>query len=570
MLSLGINGIDKIFHDASASLVRDDRVIASAEEERFNRKKHTNGLPFNAIEFCMKEAGASFDDLDQIGYYLDPFVLKRVFVDDVVERFKCNPSALRHYAQAADRITKVEPTLRRKYGIGQRTKFRYLNHHLAHAASAYFISGFEESAILSLDGSGDRETCVIFRGDGPEISKVADVLVYPESLGFIYTVISAHLGLGWIEGPGKLMGLAGYGKPDPSVFQGIVSLRDDPSRPVEIDLSFFDYHIGGKGLSEKGRQRFGPPRDAKELLLQSHFDLAASTQGMLESAISHIVQFIPKLVPKVRNLCFAGGVALNVRANRLIVDSGLFEGFFVPPPANDAGTSLGCALQLNAENLRLRRFQFNVYCGPDIAEDYSIPKSLEKFRKRVTWKKLSEDEACEKAAELISQNMIVGWARGRMECGPRALGNRSILTNAMNPKAKDELNAKVKKREWFRPYAPSVLAEEATKWFDLPIPSPYMLLEAAVLPGKEAIIPGITHVDKTARVQTVTVSENPTYYKLIKAFMRRTGVPVVLDTSFNRHGEPIVNTPDEAIQALLGTGMDALFLGDYHVSKASS
>ena len=570
MLTLGINGIDKIFHDASATVVKDGKVVASVEEERFNRKKHSDGLPLNSIEFCMRKAGASFDDLDHIGYYLDPTVLKKVFVDDVVEKFGCTPRKLRYYAEAADRISKVEKTLRKKYRIGERTKFHYMNHHLAHAAGAYFLSGFDESAILTLDGSGDRETCAIFRGKGSEISKVEDVLVYPESLGFIYTTIAAHLGLGWIEGPGKLMGLAGYGKANPRLFEGVVRLKEDASKPVEVDLSFFDYYIGGTGLSEKGKQRFGPSRDPKERLQQAHFELAASTQAMLEAAISHIVRFIPELVPGTENVCFAGGVALNVRANRLIIDSGLFKGFFVPPPANDAGTSLGCALDLSAQYSGNQRYQFDVYCGPDIGEDYSIPEALEKVKKKVVWKKLSEDDLCEKAAELIGVNLIIGWARGRMECGPRALGNRSILTNAMNPQAKEELNAKVKHREWFRPYAPSVLAEEASKWFDLRVPSPYMLLEAKVLDGKESIIPGVTHVDKTARVQTVSQEQNPTYYRLISAFGRRTGVPLVLNTSFNRHGEPIVNTPEEAIRALLETRMDALFLGEYYVSKAGA
>ena len=570
MLTLGINGIEKIFHDASATIVRDDQIIASVEEERFNRKKHSNGMPFRAIEFCLRKANVSLEEVDHIGYYLDPDVLKKTFVDDVVERFDCKAGTLRYYVDTANRISRVEQTLRSRYRLKSSVQFHFLNHHLAHAAGAYFTSGFDDSAILTLDGSGDRETCAIFRGEGSDITKVNDVLVYPESFGFIYTVISAHLGLGWIEGPGKLMGLAGYGKTNPKLFEDVVSLKADPNRPIEIDLSYFDYHTGGPGLSKRGRQRFGAPRGSKAKLEQRHFDLAASTQDMLERAISHIVSFIPSLVPGTKNLCFAGGVALNVRANRLIVDSGLFEGFYVPPPANDAGTSLGCAVYLSAMNSGATKFPFDVYCGPDIERDYSIPAALEKFKKKVEWRKLSQNNLCEVAASLIEKNMIIGWARDRMECGPRALGNRSILTNAMNARAKEELNARVKLREWFRPYAPSVLQEEAAKWFDLPVPSPYMLLEAKVLPGKQAIIPGVTHIDGTARVQTVSRSGNPVYYKLISAFGKKTGVPVILNTSFNRHGEPIVNTPEEAIRALLETGMDALFIGDYHVSKTSS
>jgi carbamoyltransferase len=569
MITLGINGIEKIFHDASATIVRDDEVVASVEEERFNRKKHSNGMPFNSIEFCLRKANVSFDDIDHIGYYLDPLVLKKVFVDDVVSRFKCRAIRLHYVVSAAARISKVEETLRRKYRIGDRTEFHYVNHHLAHAAGAYYISGFDESAILTLDGSGERETCAVYKANRAEITKVQDILVYPESLGFIYTVISSHLGLGWVEGPGKLMGLAGYGKPDPTLFENVVILREDPSKPIEIDLSFFSYHTGGSGLSQKGLELFGEPRRRDAKLLERHFNLAASTQLMLERAVMHVVRFIPELVPGTRNLCFSGGVALNVRVNRLIIDSKLFEGFFVPPPDNDGGTSLGCALYLSATYTGNHRFRFDVYCGPDIEKDYSIDSTLEKFKKKITWRQLNEGELCEAASELIRERKIIGWARGRMECGPRALGNRSILTNAMNPRAKDELNSRVKHREWFRPYAPSVLEERSPEWFDLNGKSPYMLVEAKLLDGKETILPGITHVDQTSRIHTVTASANPTYYKLIQAIGRKTGVPVVLNTSFNRHGEPIVNTPEEAVRMLLQTEMDALFLGNYFVTKVA-
>jgi len=278
---------------------------------------------------------------------------------------------------------------------------------------------------------------------------------------------------------------------------------------------------------------------------------------------------VPRLLPSVKNLCFAGGVALNVCTNRRIVDSGLFEKLFVPPAASDAGTSLGCALQLDAQIGGRGQHEFDVYLGPDIARDYAVEPALRGFGDKVRWERLDEDSLCRAAAEHIAANKIIGWAQGRMECGPRALGNRSIITNAANPRAKDELNLRVKKREHFRPYAPSVLREHCGEWFDL-AHSPHMLLEARVLADKAARVAGIVHVDGTSRPQTVTPSTNARYYTMIRAVYEKIGVPMVLNTSFNLHGEPIVNTPEEAVRDLLETDMDALFVGDYHITKPAA
>jgi carbamoyltransferase len=565
--ALGINGVDGIFHDASASLVKDGEIIASVEEERFNRKKHSNGIPFNAISYCLKRANIAFDQVDHIGYYLDPLTLKRTMFDDVVAKFECPPEKIRYLADAAARISVVKPTLIDAYDASHDVDFHYINHHLAHAASAYFVSGFERSAILTLDGSGDRETCVLFKAEGAGISKVQDILVYPESLGYIYTIVASHIGLGWIEGPGKLMGLAGYGRPDPDLFKDIVMLNDDPRRPIEIDLSYFGYHLGESGLPAKTTERFGPPRQPADPLSKQHCNLAASTQYMLENAVLHVVRQIPELLPGSSNLCFAGGVALNVRVNRLIIDSRLFRRLFVPPPAHDGGTSLGCALYLAAMNSKEHKFSFDVYCGPDVATEFQVESVLDTYSGKVRWEKLAERELVERAVESLTQNKIIGWAQGRMECGPRALGNRSILANAMNPRTKDELNERVKHREPFRPYSPSVLREKCVEWFDVE-ESPYMLIEAMVLKEKRRMIPAVTHVDGTSRVQTVTPGGNPRFYNLIKRFYERTGVPVVLNTSFNQHGEPIVNRPEEAVEMLLQTDLDEVFVGDYHVTKS--
>jgi carbamoyltransferase len=564
MIVLGINGVDEIFHDASASLVVDGRIIASVEEERFNRKKHTNGIPFQAIEYCLKKAGIGAADVDYIGYYLEPEVLRKAFFTDIVEQFQCDPSRIDYILRTADNIHCIERRLREKLFFGPKTKFQFLNHHVAHAASAYYVSGFHRAAILTIDGSGDRESSVLFRGDGSKIEQIHDFLVYPESLGFIYTVFAAHLGLGWISGPGKLMGLAGYGRPDCSRFEDIIRLKEDPRRPIEIDLSFFQYHLGGPGMSAKGIARFGEPLQEGGELTQLHCNLAATVQKALERAILHIVSKLQYFLPEEKNLCLSGGVALNVTTNRRIKDLSGFDHLFITPPAYDGGTSLGCALYLSAKlSGEHDKSPFDVYLGPDI-EDYDVEAALRSFGSRIEWQRLPKPQLIERAAQALAEKRFIGWVQGRMECGPRALGNRSILANPILADTKYRLNAGIKKREAFRPYAPSVLQEECAHWFDLE-DSPYMLLEATVQRDKRHKIPAVVHIDGSSRPQTVTEHSNPLFYGVIKEFYQRTGVPLVLNTSFNQHGEPLVNRPEEAVAMLLATDLDELFLGDYHV-----
>lgn len=569
MIVLGINGVDEIFHDASATLVADGKIIASVEEERFNRKKHTNGLPFEAINYCLRKAGVSFAEVDHVGYYLDPDVLLKTFYTDVLETYRCDPAGIAYMANAAANIRCVEAKLRQRFPFGAGTKLHFLNHHLVHASSAYHISGFDRAAVLTVDGSGDHESSTLYLGSPYGLEKVHEFLIFPESLGFIYTIFAAHLGLNWISGPGKLMGLAGYGAPDMRLFNDIILLREDCQRPVEIDLSFFDYFRGGAGLSAKALERFGEPLVEGGKLTQAHIDLAASVQKALERAILHIVRQVPKLLPQEKNLCFSGGVALNVTTNRRIMQLGLFDTLFVPPPAYDGGTSLGCALYLDSKFSGRWRYRFDVYTGPDIEIDFEIEQACHSLDHEIEWERLSQDDLIQRAVDCLVSNKFIGWVQGRMECGPRALGNRSILANAMDANVKDNLNARVKKREGFRPYAPSVLREESSQWFDLE-DSPFMLLEATVRPEKRHLVPGIVHVDGTSRPQTVTEQANPRYYRLIRSFFERTGVPMVLNTSFNRHGEPIVNRPEEAIAVLLETELDDLFLGSYHVRRKSA
>jgi len=596
MIILGVSGAEGTFHDSSASLVVDGKIIASVEEERFNRRKHSDGLPFNAIAYCMQKGGVSFADVDHVGFFLEPEVLLKRMYGDLVERFGRVPKTIAYLGEAASHSFRMEERLRQDFPFGTRTKFHYLNHHLTHASSAYHISGFERAAVLTMDGFGERESSTLYVGSPNGLEKIHEFMAFPESLGSLYNSIAAHLGLGWSSGPGKLMGLAGYGTPDPELFGDVILLRDDCHKPVAIDASFLDFFRlaliwsaerrrtetadgaprpfrrsssfarGGSGLSDKAIRRFGEPRADGEELTQHHCDLAASMQKALEEAILHIVRQLPTLVPDERNLCFAGGVALNVTANRRILDLRLFDRLFVTPPANDGGTSLGCALYLDSLHSPRWTYAFDVYTGPHIEDDFDVEAACVSFGDRIVWEALEEPELIRRAADALAANKLLGWVQNRMECGPRALGNRSILANAMDPGVKDALNTRVKKREGFRPYAPSVLREESANWFNLD-ESPFMLLEATVHPHRRDRVPGIVHVDGTSRPQTVTEEANPRYYRLIRAFYERSGVPLILNTSFNRHGEPIVNRPEEAIAVLLDTELDELFVGRYHIRR---
>jgi carbamoyltransferase len=594
MIILGVCGAEAIFHDSSATLVIDGTIVASVEEERFNRKKHSDGLPFNAIAYCLQKGGVSPSDIDDVGFFLEPDALLKRMHGDIAQQYGHVPRTIAYLVEATANSFRMEEKLRERFTFGARTRFHYLNHHLTHASSAYHISGFERAAVLTIDGFGERESATLYSGSPTRLERVHEFLAFPESLGLLYNAVAAHLGLGWVSGPGKLMGLAGYGTPDPRLFQDVILLLDDARRPVEIDASFLDFfrlaliwstfrkHAadgkartfgrtssfvrGASGLSDKAMERLGEPRLAGDALTQRHCDVAASMQDALERAVLQIVRQVPKWLPDETNLCFAGGVALNVSTNRRIVDSDMFERLFVPPPANDGGTSLGCALYLTSLRSRRWRYDFDVYSGPHIEDDFDVEAACSLFGDRITYQALDEDELVRRAADCLVANKLVGWVQGRMECGPRALGGRSILANPMDPGVKDALNARVKKREAFRPYAPSVLREESSNWFDLD-ESPFMLLEATVHPHQRDRVPGIVHVDGTSRPQTVTESANPRYYRLIRAFYERSGVPLILNTSFNRHGEPIVNRPEEAITVLLETELDELFLGRYHIRR---
>ncbi len=568
---LGIMGCPHS-HDAAAALVCEGRIVAAVEEERFRHIKHVGAYPFFSIDACLRRAGLSFGEIDRIVFGIIPDRFKRTILDEPLAREQVSPAAVESRTRLVESFKGVVPALQAHYGVSCAEKFHWINHHTAHAASAYFASGFEESVVLSVDGSGDRECAALFRGRGGDLSLEHSFLDYPESLGRFYDMVTRFvIGMpqhGLVLDAGKLMGLAGYGKADPEYFSGLVEIDDgDDYRPVRFDMSYFSVHSGEYPFSRKWRERFGAPRSRNGNFEAHHFAMAASAQAVLERAMVAMVRAAKRLFPNVENLCLSGGTTLNVCANRRIHDDGRFERLFIAPAANDAGTALGAALYGHALATGCRRHEYSVYSGPDIAVDFDIEGILRSFGGRIAYEKLPEAELCERVADRLARNQIVGWAQGCMEFGPRALGNRSLLTNPGNPLSKDIMNAKAKKREHYRPYAPSVLQEECSRWFDIDA-SPHMLLEARLLPGRRGTLPGITHVDGTTRPQTVTEQDNPRYHRLLREFHQRTGLPALLNTSLNGHGETIVNSPLDAVLFLLGSEIDAIAVGDFLVTRA--
>ena len=572
MITLGINGVSGIFHDASATIIKDGQLIASVEEERFNRNKHSNGIPFQAIEYCLESAGIDYHEIDNIGYYLQPDVLLENMYNRMISEYGAEPEKVRYIQEVSERISSIPSELSKyfKVDLDISPDFKFLNHHLCHAASAYYPSNYQRAAVLVIDGSGDRESISLYKGEENKLEKVHDFMIFPQSLGFIYSMFSAHLGLGSIEGPGKLMGLSAYGNDCRDLVEDLVSFNDDPYMPVTMHLEHFSYHTGHGDFSDALVQRFGPARKPEDELTEFHRDIAASIQSLISDAIMHIFRQIPVLLPDEKNLCYAGGLALNVLTNRRMHDEKLFDEIFITPAAYDGGCSLGAAYYLHSLSTPLRIDPvFMPYFGPDTTKNFDLPSALERFSDQIDYERLDDRQLFKLAASDLAckdHQMIVGWVQGSMELGPRALGNRSMLTSPINKDSKYELDRRVKKREGFRPYAPSVLEEHSSNWFDLEY-SPYMLLEAKVHEDKRDRVPGIVHVDGSARPQTVNKNINPRYYQLISEFYNITSVPVILNTSFNRHGEPITNTPEEAILVLLETDLDVLYIENWRITK---
>jgi carbamoyltransferase len=586
---MNILGISAFYHDSAASLLIDGSIVAAAQEERFTRKKHDPAFPINSVKFCLETAGIKPKDLDYVSFYEKP-ILK---ADRLIETYlSLSPLGFSSFKRAIPTWLQEKLFLKkdmRDQLEGFENNFVFPSHHESHAASAFFPSPFEESAILTVDGVGEWATASIAIGEGNTI-KMLKEMRFPHSLGLLYSAFTYYCGFKVNSGEYKLMGLAPYGQPVYAdlIREKLIKVFDDGS--IWMDQSYFNYCGGLTMTSEKFHKLFGaPPLLREKKPTQREMDLAASVQKVTEEVILKMAMHAHEMTG-MEKLCLAGGVALNCVANGKLLRNGPFDDIWVQPASGDAGGSLGSALFtwhnllekpriVDGENDSMQ----GALLGPRPSGD-SIRSFLE--GKKATYRHYaSEDELMEVVSDLLSSNKVVGWVSGQMEFGPRALGARSILGDPRSEDMQTQMNVKIKFRESFRPFAPSILAQEAPSWFEIDErhKSPYMLMVAPVkeehrttaeskLEGVEKVkekrssIPAVTHVDYSARMHTVTHS-NPRYLKLLEAFNQKTGCPILVNTSFNIRGEPIVCTPEDAYRCFLNTDMDALVVEDYVILK---
>lgn len=559
---MDVIGISCFYHDSSACLVRDGKIIAAAQEERFSRQKNTDAFPIEALNYCSQEGGVLFEDVDAFGYFEKPYLkFSRVLIEHLNQFPFSLSSFLRTMPQWMESRLILPMVIHEE--LSTQAPIHFFKHHLSHAASAFLPSPFEEAAIMTCDGVGEWTSMTAGHGFGNDI-KINREITYPDSVGLLYTTFTIYLGFHAHGGEGKTMGLAAYGTPTylPQM-EKVIKVFDDGS--FRLNPEYFSYRRGKKMWNEKFERLFGPAKKYEEPWQQRHFDIGASLQVVVEKIFILAARSLQKKTGS-KNLCLAGGVTLNCVANAKILENTDFQNIFVQPAAGDAGGSVGSALYIsNTLNREPRHHMEHSFLGPEFSE-YEILKAIKQHRFE-NFVKLTEEELLAKAADCIAQNKTLGWFQGRMEFGPRALGGRSILANPCSNEMKDILNLKIKKRESFRPFAPMVLKERANEYFNLNIESPYMLLAPQVRPEKKAILPAITHNDGTARVQTIGNDEHPLLRKLILEFEKRSGVPVLLNTSFNRNGEPVVCKPMHALDCFLNTNLDALAIGPYWLEK---
>lgn len=550
-LVLGFNST----HDAAAALVRGGDVVMAVEEERLSRVKHHFGMPRRAMELCLAAGGVTWADLEHVAFYMNPALWLRSYGWHFVRHLPRSASYLGRKPALWESFLGIERRFRRETGF--RGRFHAVDHHAAHIDSAFWPSGFGEAAAMTIDGAGEAATTVLARVDERGQRRVA-VERYPISVGKVWEAVTDWLGWTATQDEGKTMGLAPYGS-DRLVEDFARFLRPDRERGFVQDLAYTDLQYGARRLvSDRFVAEFGPAREPGAPLEDHHRDVARALQHQTEEVV---LSLACKLHAEtgLRRLVMAGGVALNCVANGRLLREGPFEEVFVQPAAGDNGACLGAALFVAHRKLGAPRGprQEHAYLGPgfDTAEVERAAAARGLTPER-------PDDVVAHTAQMLADGAIVGWMQGRMEYGPRALGHRSILADPRREDAKEEVNRRVKFREAFRPFAPSVTLEDAADWFEDARPSPYMLLAFPVREERRARIPAVTHVDGTARVQTVAAAESPRYHALLRAFADRTGVPVLLNTSFNIRGEPIVRTPDEALEALVRTGLSAVVIGD--------
>ncbi len=590
---MDILGISAYYHDSAACLVRDGEIVAAAQEERFSRQKHDHRFPQNAVSYCLREGGIKPPDLDYVVFYDKPLQKFERLLETYLDYA---PGGIRSFLQA------MPLWLREKLWIREHIakqcnydgKLLFTEHHESHAASAFFPSPFESAAILTIDGVGEWATSAYGRGHDNEIHLLGEIH-FPHSLGLLYSAFTYYTGFKVNSGEYKVMGLAPYGEPryTEKILDELIDLRDDGS--LRLNMKYFNY-CGGLTMTSKAFDQLfdGPPRKPETRITQREMDLARSVQEVTELAMLKMARHVHKETGE-KNLCLAGGVALNCVANGRVLREGPFEQIWIQPAAGDAGGALGAALSVWYQHLGNSRSMVQVcrggidgmkgsYLGPSYSHG-DIEAFLEGSGAR--YRRLPQREVIEKAARALANEKVVGWFQGRMEFGPRALGARSILGDPQSSKMQSLMNLKIKFRESFRPFAPSVLREAVADYFEMDCDSPYMLLVAPVrqeirrqmsaeqqelfgidkLNIPRSTIPAITHVDYSARVQTVRRDENEMYYDLISEFARLTGCPVVVNTSFNVRGEPIVCSPEDAYKCFMRTEMDMLVLEDFVLEK---
>jgi carbamoyltransferase len=550
-------GINCFSHDTAACLLGEGRIVAFAEEERFNRERHTKRFPDQAIGFCLQAAGIGMADVDVVAFAHRPGLDLARGVADAFHRRA--PKRLAVQAYVDGNLMRKEAAFRARWRY--RGRIEHVGHHDAHAASAFFPSPFEQAAALTLDRGGDFLSTTLQHGSGQRLARLVEVR-NPDSLGEVYSALTWYLGFQPNADEGKTMGLAPYGR-DKLVPELADLVRRTPDGLFSVNLAWFAYHREGGWLSQQFLERYGPPRAPESAISERHEDLAFAVQDLLEETALHLARTLRQR-SGCRDLCLAGGVALNsVMNSRLLREAG-FERIFVQPAASDAGNALGAALWVWHQRLGRPRAETmtHAYFGAAwTEEEQAAALAGQGLEVRTV------ADPAEEAARLLADGRIIGWFQGRAEVGPRALGARSILADPRRAETKDIVNARVKRREAFRPFAPSVLDEHGGDFFEGYHPNPFMLLVQPVRAERRAQIPAVTHVDGTARLQSVTETESPLYHRLISRFAARTGVPVVLNTSLNLRGEPIVHRPAEAVADFLGSDLDALFLGSLLAEK---
>lgn len=566
---MNILGIAGLCIDASSALIKNDKVVAAIEEERIKRVKHisiiqSGGLPYESIETCLKIGNINYKDIDHVGYFFQPF--REYFsmsLFRLLRSYKSPSTFLYYQINYLDNLRRhllIKKILEDK--CNKNVKFNFFSHHLTHAASVYYPSPFEESAILVIDAISEIESSSLYYAKGNKIKRLLKYN-FPHSLGFLYSMITDYLGFKSNNDEYKVMGLASYGQPEYyNKLKNVVKVLK--TGEIKINFKYFNKHFRGKKyFSEKFIKEFGSYRLPDENIEQRHINMASSIQKLLEEIVFLMLKNLKKLTGS-KNICLSGGVALNCKMNGLIIESRIFENVHIEPAPHDAGSSLGAAFLVKHQILNNRRIDYNLspYLGLSFTNNH-VKKILEKSNINYQY----YENIAEITAKLLADKKLIGWFQGRDEWGPRALGSRSILADPTFKDMKDIVNKKIKNREEFRPFAPVVIEEEAKEYFDIKENSPYMLSVVKVKKKAKDLIPAVVHVDGTARPQTLSRKQNQLLYELLINFKKEKGIPVLLNTSFNVNKEPNVHTPEDALRCFFSTGLDFLIMGNYLIKK---